>query len=391
MSYNRQSPQVYNFTFNFSNWYKYGQVCNDGAGDWESLDSDLVFNGTDYWIADQGDKFVYHYNSSCQNQTDGFSITSFVAGFGGNLSMLATVDVLAKKLYLYNYSGSHITNCSLTALASGIVPEGVDIHNDGSIYVIDSSSDKLFKTNTICGNISSFSIGSGTAPTQIAVINDVAYIINEFYSPDLITVYNLSSGAWLENITIKNVLGVDTDSYNGLAINKSRESSTNYNLLEDLLIFNSGDSPLGLYRISKKTANSLSILWNAYACDIYSNCAFNATNYTLNFEEPIAVANETEGRNAIEQGIYNATPLATIYTDLEVDIRYFNGTQDNGIFDKVSFNGTQRWGFNYVTSGESFTNMASSSYNVFNVWENSSLTYNQIMNQVQNFINATLL
>ena len=103
------------------------------------------------------------------------------------------------------------------------------------------------------------------------------------------------------------------------------------------------------------------------------------------------IANETEGRNAIEEGIYNKTSSATIYTDLEVDIRYLNGTQDNGVFDKVSFNGTQRWAFNYITSGESFTNMASSSYKIFNVWENTSLTYSQIVNKVNSFINGTLV
>ncbi len=114
------------------------------------------------------------------------------------------------------------------------------------------------------------------------------------------------------------------------------------------------------------------------------------TNITL-FMLTSSIANETEGRSAIEQGIYNATSSATIYTDLEVDIRYFNGTQDTGVFDKVSFNGTQRWAFNYVTSGESFTNMASSSYNIFNVWEENSLTVGQIFDAVVDFINNTLI
>jgi len=102
-------------------------------------------------------------------------------------------------------------------------------------------------------------------------------------------------------------------------------------------------------------------------------------------------ANETLGRQAIEDGINNETPTATIYTDLEVDIRYMNGTQSNGVFDKVSFLDNQRWAFNYVTGEESFTNMVSSSYNIFNVWENSALSYNDIVNQVENYINETLL
>ena len=101
-----------------------------------------------------------------------------------------------------------------------------------------------------------------------------------------------------------------------------------------------------------------------------------------------SAANETEGRNAIVEGINNVTPSATVYTDLEVDIRYLNGTQLRGSFDKVAFLNNQRWGFNYVTGSESFTNMLSS-FNVFNVWENQTLTYSQIVSQVSTYINQT--
>ncbi len=100
-------------------------------------------------------------------------------------------------------------------------------------------------------------------------------------------------------------------------------------------------------------------------------------------------ANESEGRNAIIEGINNIIPDATIYTDFEIDIRYFNGNQKTGKFDKVAFLGNQRWAFNYVTSGENFINVSSSSYNVFNVWENQSLSYGQVVSQVINYINQT--
>lgn len=104
-----------------------------------------------------------------------------------------------------------------------------------------------------------------------------------------------------------------------------------------------------------------------------------------------AIANETEGRNAIEEGINNTIPSSTIYTDLEVDVRYLNGTQVRGTFDKVAFLNNQRWAFNYVTSGENFTNMANSSYHISNVWEENSLTISQIFDAVVDFINNTLI
>ncbi len=114
------------------------------------------------------------------------------------------------------------------------------------------------------------------------------------------------------------------------------------------------------------------------------------TNITL-FVLTSMIANESEGRNAIVEGINNTIPNAIIYTDLEVDVRYLNGTQAKGSFDKIAFNSTKRWAFNYITSGESFTNILSSSYKIFNVWENTSLSYGQIVEQVQSFINWTLI
>lgn len=101
--------------------------------------------------------------------------------------------------------------------------------------------------------------------------------------------------------------------------------------------------------------------------------------------------NETTARDAIVEGINNIIPNSTVYTDLEIDIRYFSSSQDTGSFDKVAFQDNQTWAFNYVTGNESFTNVNSSSYNIFNVWENSSLSYNQIVNQVEDYINSTII
>lgn len=100
-------------------------------------------------------------------------------------------------------------------------------------------------------------------------------------------------------------------------------------------------------------------------------------------------ATESEGRAAIETGITNALGAgAAVYTDQQIYIRYLNGTQSLGTFDKVASYGSQRWAFNYVTDGESFTNINSLGTTV-NIWENQSLTTTQITNQVETFINST--
>jgi len=64
------------------------------------------------------------------------------------------------------------------------------------------------------------------------------------------------------------------------------------------------------------------------------------------------------------------------------------GTQSKGKFDKVALWKNQTWAFNYVTTGESFTNIGNLGRTVM-IWENSSLSSNQITHQVEVLINST--
>lgn len=103
----------------------------------------------------------------------------------------------------------------------------------------------------------------------------------------------------------------------------------------------------------------------------------------------ITTATESEGRTAIESGISASTASSgTLYTGQQVYIRYLNGTQKLGTFDKVLVEGSQRWLFNYKTTGESYTNMNNIAPVIY-VWENASLTNAQITAQVSAFINST--
>jgi len=101
--------------------------------------------------------------------------------------------------------------------------------------------------------------------------------------------------------------------------------------------------------------------------------------------------NESEARQAIEEGINNtALNGEIIKTDQQIYIRYLDNTQSLGYFDKFTSKDNQTWVFNYVNSSETFTNITSLG-NTVNVWENSSLTYSQIVEQVESFINETLI
>jgi hypothetical protein len=71
-------------------------------------------------------------------------------------------------------------------------------------------------------------------------------------------------------------------------------------------------------------------------------------------------------------------------------IVYPDGTHSLGTFDKSVSEENQTWGFNYITSGEEYTDM-DSLFNLVNIWENESLEYNDTVDQVENFINNTLI
>ena len=61
-----------------------------------------------------------------------------------------------------------------------------------------------------------------------------------------------------------------------------------------------------------------------------------------------------------------------------------------GKFDKVAILGNQTWSFNYLTSGESYTNVNGLGI-IVNIWENQTLSYSEIVAQVEGLINVTKL
>ncbi len=122
--------------------------------------------------------------------------------------------------------------------------------------------------------------------------------------------------------------------------------------------------------------------WNCKYFDVDGLSAFAPVNLTFGVE------NQSE--HAIEKGIRNVTPNASIHGREQVYIVDENADHFLGRFDKTSELGNQTWAFNYVTTPiETGTNMPSMKQ-VINVWENQTLTLQQIFNQVTAFISNTL-
>ncbi|HLD73180.1 MAG TPA: CARDB domain-containing protein [Candidatus Nanoarchaeia archaeon] len=101
-------------------------------------------------------------------------------------------------------------------------------------------------------------------------------------------------------------------------------------------------------------------------------------------------ANESEARTAIEQGAADSILIAyQTYTSQQLYVRYLNNTQKSGRFDKVIISGNQTWVFNFLTGSDAYTNIVGLHNNVLVIWENQTLTPDEISKQVETLINQT--
>ena len=98
--------------------------------------------------------------------------------------------------------------------------------------------------------------------------------------------------------------------------------------------------------------------------------------------------NSADANLAIEEGINNSLPGNPIESGQKVYLVDENGQHYTGTFDKTTIFGNQSWVFNYVLPSESFIGMPSL-FRVLNVWEEESLTYQEIVDEVGGFINST--
>ncbi len=116
------------------------------------------------------------------------------------------------------------------------------------------------------------------------------------------------------------------------------------------------------------------------------NITFSARDHPVASQRPSLII--SYDFSAIEKGINNSLPNNPISSDQQIYVVDSSGQHALGRFDKTTTKNNQTWAFNYVVTGESFINM-SSLLNIVNVWQNSSLSYAQIVSQVENFINST--
>jgi hypothetical protein len=163
--------------------------------------------------------------------------------------------------------------------------------------------------------------------------------------------------------------------------------------IDEVLIFNRGLSDeeiIAHYNATLTYHNFTNLTGGNYIFKAHSQNSLgniNSTEERTVTIESLEVANETQGRLAIEEGINNIL-TGIILTDEQIYIGYISDSSELGVFDKIISYGDQTWAFNYVTDGESSTNIGSLK-NIVNTWEHSDLTYEEIVSQVEIFINST--
>ncbi|MEK6917838.1 MAG: hypothetical protein AABW51_02720 [Nanoarchaeota archaeon] len=331
-------------------------------------------NATDYLLLCMN-KFVYHLNATGANMSDGFS----VAGFTSSPTAIVMNDSNTAAIFDYDYvnisyinmTGSKIGGCTFPIGQRPTYPQTITL-NSTNLILIDGNNGDTFLYTKNCGYLSNYSTG---IQNVIGATNNETNFYYSVGNPSGLIVHLNSSFNQIKNESWYPILSLGYGIWN----DKERTGGIPNNFYvwdnDRKFILHYGSSNQGTYK------------WSCKACDVYGNCGFANSNYTLTIAQP--VTNETEARNAVIQGISNAIPNATIYTDLPLDARYFNGTQKTGSFDKVAFYNNQIWAFNYITNGENYTNMSSSSFKVLNVWESTSLSSNDIVSQVQNYISST--
>src|SRR3989344_5862744 len=135
---------VYHFNSSGANQSDGFSVTSAGAG----YPLIITTNGTDFWIGDETDEVIYHFNSSKVNQSDGFSIQTSGAtsafGITTNVSIIRgaptdfwVVDASDNFVYHFNSSGANQSDGFNVGSSGANLPRGITT-NGSDFWVIDS-------------------------------------------------------------------------------------------------------------------------------------------------------------------------------------------------------------------------------------------------------------
>jgi hypothetical protein len=182
-------------------------------------------------------------------------------------------------IYFVNKTGNITSNCSTLGLNDGF-PFGVsfdDNLNNIWVNLVGGTSNQIVKTNSSCANLSTaFNVVTHNT-LALSYSNGLAYLMDDYASPDVILVYNSSSGSLLYNITWASLTS-ETFGSRGVWVSK--------NDFYGERVYLSTISSNDLTYVSR-VMNKTGLLWNCYGCDIYNNCNWSKNgNFTFDVRNP---------------------------------------------------------------------------------------------------------
>ena len=125
--------------------------------------SGITTNGSDFWIIDPTDDFVYHFDKNGINQTDGFKILAAgsTAGTGitTNNSDFWVLDNTDDFVYHFDKNGNNITDGFSVSAAGALLAVEIETNNS-DFWVAENSDGFVYHFNRTGGNYTSASTSS---------------------------------------------------------------------------------------------------------------------------------------------------------------------------------------------------------------------------------------
>ncbi len=88
-----------------------------------SVANDITTNGTDFWIPNQMNSYIYHLNADGENQSDGFNTSTvgamYPVGITTNGTDLWVVGRVTNRIYHFDLTGNFIDSFSLASSSTG--------------------------------------------------------------------------------------------------------------------------------------------------------------------------------------------------------------------------------------------------------------------------------
>ncbi|MBI4116885.1 hypothetical protein HY449_04025 [Candidatus Pacearchaeota archaeon] len=120
----------------------------------------IATNNSDFWVIDGTDKFVYHFDSVGNNQSDGFSTTSAgaanVAGIATNSSDFWVLDNTDNFVYHFDRNGNNISDGFSVSAIGGAARIGItsNVTSGGTPtdFWIDAINNFVYHVNSTGGN-----------------------------------------------------------------------------------------------------------------------------------------------------------------------------------------------------------------------------------------------